>query len=549
MLTGTTNRAVAQLVPPIPNVPFGENAPGAWPFGVSGANFDIRPIPGSVLGGSGSDNLSISLAGFGPIKWTESRHNEGDIAIVLGPDDPSSVSDPPAGFFDNYQPTSGPTTHAWRINRDVGIPLSTVRVNGRDNGDFTSGGLSVGTFYPTTNFSSGFGQGQSYNMLTGQYTNGGGGATDLLIGFAGLPDEASADVGAAFFPYSEGWLGGFIDSTAIGPNGEASWEGNSRSPSLAAAPPVVWQADAFGGGKARVTLPDHRPATGMLFVSSTDDDSDLKIAAAHPRDGGWDVALRDNSDFDVSGQTLASTSGGNADFSFLYIDYSTPGLIGGHVDSAGDVIDRGAQTFDIQRTSTGQYELTVPGKTDSDGMLILSNAGVSDTDKDLAGRAFLSYEYNDATGKFVIQSREAVIIGPSPIPAGGSFPLRDTDFYFAWVDFSDPLHLGLPSDLTGNGFVDFEDLTVLLANWNKDVTAAEGNLVDPDGTPVNFDDLTVLLAAWTGPGPAGAAIAGENGAAVPEPTTILLALCGLLGGMLTFRRRAIGERRSASHRA
>ncbi|MCH8046641.1 MAG: tandem-95 repeat protein [Planctomycetes bacterium] len=59
-----------------------------------------------------------------------------------------------------------------------------------------------------------------------------------------------------------------------------------------------------------------------------------------------------------------------------------------------------------------------------------------------------------------------------------------------------------PADLTGNGFVDFEDLTVLLAAWNQNVSAAEGNLVDPLGTPVNFEDLTVLLAAWTGPGPA-----------------------------------------------
>ncbi|MCH8044802.1 MAG: hypothetical protein IID44_13900 [Planctomycetes bacterium] len=59
-------------------------------------------------------------------------------------------------------------------------------------------------------------------------------------------------------------------------------------------------------------------------------------------------------------------------------------------------------------------------------------------------------------------------------------------------------------DLTGNGFVDFEDLTVLLANWNQNVGAASGNLVDPGGSPVNFEDLTVLLAAWTGPGGAAA---------------------------------------------
>ena len=60
----------------------------------------------------------------------------------------------------------------------------------------------------------------------------------------------------------------------------------------------------------------------------------------------------------------------------------------------------------------------------------------------------------------------------------------------------------VPADLTGNGFVDFQDLTILLANWNQNVSAAEGNLVEADTTPVNFEDLTVLLAAWTGPGPA-----------------------------------------------
>lgn len=59
-------------------------------------------------------------------------------------------------------------------------------------------------------------------------------------------------------------------------------------------------------------------------------------------------------------------------------------------------------------------------------------------------------------------------------------------------------------DLNLNGAVDFQDLTILLANWNKDVGAESGNLVDTATTPVNFADLTVLLAEWTGPLAAGA---------------------------------------------
>ncbi|MCH8922916.1 MAG: lamin tail domain-containing protein [Planctomycetes bacterium] len=67
------------------------------------------------------------------------------------------------------------------------------------------------------------------------------------------------------------------------------------------------------------------------------------------------------------------------------------------------------------------------------------------------------------------------------------------------------------ADLTGDGFVDFGDLTILLANWDQMVSAGRGNLVDPLNTPINFQDLTLLLAAWTGPGPVGAAQAAVVG--------------------------------------
>ncbi|MCH8043120.1 MAG: PEP-CTERM sorting domain-containing protein [Planctomycetes bacterium] len=93
----------------------------------------------------------------------------------------------------------------------------------------------------------------------------------------------------------------------------------------------------------------------------------------------------------------------------------------------------------------------------------------------------------------------------------------------------------VPSDLNSNGFVDFEDLTILLANWNKDVGAADGNLVEPLVTVVNFADLTVLLAAWTGPGPAGAPEAALGAEAVPEPSTLILGMIATLG--LSFYRR------------
>jgi hypothetical protein len=58
------------------------------------------------------------------------------------------------------------------------------------------------------------------------------------------------------------------------------------------------------------------------------------------------------------------------------------------------------------------------------------------------------------------------------------------------------------ADLTVNGFVDFQDLTILLAGWGMPgMTEADGNLINPGSTSVDFADLTELLAAWTGKDP------------------------------------------------
>ena len=82
----------------------------------------------------------------------------------------------------------------------------------------------------------------------------------------------------------------------------------------------------------------------------------------------------------------------------------------------------------------------------------------------------------------------------------------------------------LMGDANRDGFVDDNDLSLLLANWGKDVGWGQGEF---SGTaPVDDNDLSLLLANWTGSAPAGIA--------VPEPASAALLV---LGALVALRRR------------
>ncbi len=78
-------------------------------------------------------------------------------------------------------------------------------------------------------------------------------------------------------------------------------------------------------------------------------------------------------------------------------------------------------------------------------------------------------------------------------------------------------------DVNLSGYVDDDDLSLLLANWNTNNVWEYGNLSDPYGTVgyVDDDDLSLLLANWN----AGSLSAAPQ--AVPEPASALILLLGL----------------------
>lgn len=80
---------------PVPSDPEGMamgGSPGQYPTTVSATNIQVDQFTPAVLGGTNSDNLRVTFPSGGPIEWTSSRMNEGDIALSIGPGNPNDPS-------------------------------------------------------------------------------------------------------------------------------------------------------------------------------------------------------------------------------------------------------------------------------------------------------------------------------------------------------------------------------------------------------------------------------------------------------------------------
>lgn len=517
--------------------------PGQYPTGVTAANIDITQFTPSELNGTNSDNYRVTFPNAGPIPWTSSRHNEGDFALSIGPGGTGPEYFPPNDFVNNRRPIAdgepfSESTIAWRVNQQTGGLLASVRHNGVNYGtDYTYVGTPVGVTHGIAYFGQDFGQGWGYRMGDGVFANGGEGSSDLIMGVAGYDGgngEAGSNVAVSYFPYEQGWIGAWVNG---GDEGEGTF--GASSPDLPTST-VNWAAS-----QANVKLDGVNSATdGMLFVAPTNGNNLTNIAASFPNpDGGWTVTVREDEDSDVTGYSyLASNENG---FQFLYIPYTAHNLIGGYVDgSNGSMIHAaGESLFDLGRNSAGEYELSVfgaDGETklgEEDGMLVLSVSKEMEGAAGYADRSFLSYEYDAESGNFVIQSRQVTATNSpqSENQFGDLLGLTDSDFYFAWVDFTNPLAplppSGVAGDFNGNGTVENADLTLLLNNWGQAVPPVPAGWVgdQPTGDAIDNSELTALLNNW------GSSAGAAASTAVPEPTSILLLAAGL--AILPFARR------------
>lgn len=392
--------------------------------------------------------------------WTIAGSGPGGVALT-SPANPADVS-----LAVNSIPTY----------RSQGILMTTVRQNARNGYYGTAEVAHVNLF-----------DGHAEDVLqiaTSRAYNGG---------------EYNVNVAAAHFPFADGWIGSHVR------------ENGALLEHYGVAPANVVQT-AAGRYQVAVDGVDSQN-DGMLFAVGGENGSDY-ISAAPLADGtGWDVVIRD-----ATATTFNAMK--SARWSFVYVDYDAPGLVGGRISAAGGVIHREGG-FSITHPSVGVYQILVSGYTPADGVLLLNIAehetsGITAPDDNI-----ISYEA--AGNLFVVNVRDR---------NGTSSPLENGAFVFAFLPYDQRLAPAIPGDANYDGRVDSLDAAVLADHWgDAGATWAMGDF-NLDGR-IDSADASILAANW------GAG--GNESNSVPEPGiwAILVPAVAWLGARRSSSERVI----------
>jgi hypothetical protein len=465
------------VTPPVTDQ--GNFKPGAFPNStVTGVNWNVS-LPADGIGfsadktqsgqiiwnGGGFDSLHrdilLDIGAQGPVPFSIARYAAGALDFGLSPSDPvaarANLGTGPGRDRSTPDASEAPA-QAWFPSPRHGVLIPTLRKNGTIQ--WNDGAPA---FYPHVYQALDFSSAKYFDMDSGTYGNGRAytrmakrGNAALPLASAGVYQRSAVDVSVAWFPYHQGWkAGSFEDSSNAG---KAYWQDPvshsaaatantfvlTSNPRSTAEALLTWLDPSGTGtysGLAELGFPAVNALTdGMLFLAPNNDGSSTmrgpQANCAIKADGSaWTVAVRDVEENKFDPATYAQAA--SSEFSFVYIPYTAGNLIGGKITGSTGAKAHSAGTFTLTRSETGRYEVTIPGKTANSGMLILQPVGTLPGNPAVVDRATLSYEPAPGGASFVIESR-----GISPgTGAGGldEFPLQDSDFYFAWVDFTTPL--------------------------------------------------------------------------------------------------------------
>lgn len=481
------------------------NAPGQFPNQrVLGVNWDIS-LPANGLGypsdivqssqgapaqivwnsggfGTVARDVIVSINSESPQGFSVARYQAGALDFLLSPRDPvlaqqnlGPYSNPLRERIGVGDPTV-PACQAWTPSPNYGFVMTTVRKNGQGWNDQSP------SFYAASYVQlDGIATGKGFDMIGGHFRGGQfyTRTTKLVTGSvttggptSGSLQRCAIPISIAWFPYDQGWKAGYIDASSVDTlnPGRPHWkhgdgwglhsgtavEGFTAKGGQAfynTPTNIVSWVDTTGAGGynglAILHFPGVNSATdGMLFTVGNDENNGIRGPSANnaaiPDGSGWYVAVRDI-EASKSDPTIYATSGATdagSSFSFLYVPWNADNLIAGYIRGTNAATIKGAGSFSVQHLSTGRYALTIPGKSGTNGMLLLQNSGYLANQPtgltNVVDTSVMSYEYggtNTPANAFIIESRYIDMTGGGE----GAVALRDADFNFAWVDFQNPL--------------------------------------------------------------------------------------------------------------
>jgi len=276
-----------------------------------------------------------------------------------------------------------------------GVLLATVREADRNGNHISVEAVRTGSW----------GNDSDMTIATCQAGAGGGG-------------EMNGNVAVAWFPFAGAWTGGHVDASGT------LVAGNNVAQS------ALTPFTAGGSGAYELRLPGVDPATdGMLFTIGGSNEDNIATTQLLADGTGWLVNVQDSN---------SNISSEPDDFSFLYMPYGLPHLVGGRIDhdAAGTILNASGD-FTMAHENSGTYRLSIPGITPDDGMLLLSicddpGAGYLLPDDNLI-------HYWADGSDFMIQVRDLPGLGLEATGAG---------FVFAYIDFDNPPFIPEPTTLT-----------------------------------------------------------------------------------------------------
>ncbi len=340
-----------------------------------------------------------------------------------------------------------------------GILISSIDQNGRDNGE---SGAYYGMNYGTSAIDSGA-------------TTSPGSSGQWWIPVFQMPNngEYNFNVSAAYFPYADGWYGGWLNNS----NGVNSGANNNfiGHPNLHLGTQVVDN----GGGKTTVDLRalgmDSR-SNAVLLVVGGKNEANFALSAANTN-GTWTVFCHDDN---VNG------SGTEQDYiAFVCVPLTNHTVVAGKF-LGNAAIALQSEPFKVVSSGVGTYHLSIPGVNPAAGVLLISaeSGGSNNSDN------VVSYQLNG--DGWDIQTRD---LTAGFAPTLQTLPSSDNVASFVFIPSPPPDSLTWVGAPQNNW--DLSGATIWVGtNSSTRIKYADGNQVFFNDAASNF---VVNLAAAVSP--------------------------------------------------